>query len=70
MKITSEQEDLLESARLVDTTPGYPWGEKCPSCGRPHVFLYTDGTKLCEKCGELVRSGSLLSGRGAQELTG
>jgi ribosomal protein L37AE/L43A len=37
--------------------PNYPWGDYCPCCKRPHVFEYSDGSKVCDKCDELVFVG-------------
>lgn len=63
MKITQEEELRLEAVPVVHG-PNWPWGEKCPACGRPHVLDYTDGTRLCHKCDELVARGSSLVGGG------
>ena len=61
MKITSSQEVELEKhATIVENNRLWPWGEKCPCCNRPHVFEYSDGSKVCAKCDELVMVGSCL----------
>ena len=59
MKITSSQEVELEKhATIVENNRLWPWGEKCPCCNRPHVFEYSDGSKVCAKCDELVMVGN------------
>lgn len=60
MKITEAEETALDSVGKVPTTD--PFGEACPACGRPHVFTYRDGSKVCEKCDEVVERGSAISG--------
>jgi len=29
---------------------GDPWGDECPNCGRPHLYLCKNGKHLCDKC--------------------
>lgn len=58
MKLTSQQEDAMD-AKTVVNGPAWPWGEECPSCGRPHYFTYTDGAKVCDKCNEAEHSKTL-----------
>lgn len=59
MKINEHQLDALETIKLAKTVD-YPFGENCPSCNRPHLFSYEDGTKLCHKCDELIILGDIL----------
>ena len=61
MKITKEQELLLEAGATIVKTVRYPWGSLCPSCNRPHVFEYTDGSKICDKCDEVIVSGAMIT---------
>lgn len=58
MKISEQQElELKAGASILE---GSPWGEECPCCKRPHVFEYSDKSKVCDKCDEIVFVGSAI----------
>jgi ribosomal protein L37AE/L43A len=60
MKITAQQQAGLDAFASIIENHRYPFGEKCPLCGRPHVFEYSDGTNVCDKCGYVVIDGSAI----------
>ena len=63
MKITEQQQAGLDYLASIIENHRYPFGEKCPNCGRPHVFEYSDGTKVCDKCGYVVIEGSAIKAK-------
>ena len=61
MKITFLQEARLEEkAHVLESAPNYPYGENCPACKRPRVSWWSDGSRVCDKCDEVVVFGEVL----------
>ena len=67
VKLTQRQEDRLEPLARASSEP---WGEACPSCGRPHLFTYIDGSKVCTKCDEVSVAGWALDSELAHDYSG